>query len=258
MKIILVQSFQSFLCGEKMMTKDYSITFYSKDRNLFIAEEVKQIAEFKNRGVLYFDDIDQFFVNRNPMIRHLILDLTSSDIDERSCCLLKLMLKEGFISNVIIICPKDRFYGKEFYHIEYSKNFTCEISHLLDKIFESEDMKDKKLIGAWRSEISNQLCLWGFSPKCNGFSMLIDIIIYYVSKRCVVKKLSKEGYLAIAQKYCVTPACVELSVRKAIRIAMASKERFPIPGATTNKGFIIYAISQLYDSLCQKKNAIVG
>lgn len=240
------------------MCKDYSVTFYSKERNVCIAKEVKQIVESKGRGVLYIDNIDQFFINRNSIIRHFVLDLTSGDIDERSCSLLKLMLKEGFVSSVIIICPANKFYGKEFYYLDYGRNFILELDTLFDRIFENENAKDKVLIGAWRSEISNQLCQWGFSPKCNGFPMLIDIIIYYIQKRCVVRKLSQEGYVALAHKYCVTSASIELSIRKAIRVASNNKEKFPVDCVTTNKGFIIYAVSQLYDVLSQKRNSVAG
>lgn len=231
------------------MKRDYSITFYSQDRNIILARDVKDVLENKNRGVLNIDSLDEFFINRNSSIRHIVLDLIVTPLDNRSCSLIKLMLNSKLIDTVIMIVPEGINYGSEFMYVHPGESFKSDLSILFDKVFDKEDIKERFLSSTWRSAISKQLCDWGFSSKCNGFSMLIDTIIYYIQKKCVVRKLSKEVYVILSHKYAVTPACVELSIRKAIQNACKIEDKFPENCAVTNKGFIVYSVSQLYDKL---------
>ena len=55
--------------------------------------------------------------------------------------------------------------------------------------------------------------------------------------------------MILSHKYVVTQACVELSIRKAIQNACKNKDKFPEGCAITNKGFIVYSVSQLFDKL---------
>lgn len=229
--------------------KSYSVSFYSKNRDILLGREIKEVLERKNCGVLYIDNLDEFFINRNVSIRHIILDLLTTTLDERSCSLIKLMLKSNYIDTVVMIVPKGVSYGSEFMYVVRGESFKSDLDITFNKVFEKQSTKEMLLSNEWRGEISKSLCSWGFSSKCNGFSMLIDAVIYYIQKKCIVKKLSKEAYVLLSHKYSVTPACVELSIRKAIQNASKLEEKFPKGCAVTNKGFIVYAVLILYDYL---------
>lgn len=229
--------------------KNYSVSFYSQNRNILIAKEVKEVLENKNYGVLYMDNLDEFFINRSVSIRHIVLDLLSSPLDDRSCSLIKLMLRSNLIDSVIMLVPNGVTYGSEFIYVTPGESFKCNLDMIFDKVFAKQQAKESTLSTVWRKEISNYLCNWGFSTKCNGFSMLIDTIIYYIQKKCIIKKLSQEVYILLSHKYSITIACVELSLRKAICNAVKEKDKFPKCCSKTNKGFIVYSVSQLYDYL---------
>ena len=233
--------------------KNYSVSFYSRNRNILLAKEIKDILENKNYGVLNVDNLDEFFIHRNASIRHIILDLLTSELDERSCSLIKLMLKSNLIDSVIMLVPYGKTYGSDFMYVYYGESFRSDFEIMFNKVLEKQSTKEMLLSNVWRSEISKCLCGWGFSSKCNGFSMLIDTIIYYVQKKCIVKKLSREAYVLLAHKYSVTPACVELCIRKSIHNANKNVNKFPQGCAVTNKGFIVYSVSQLYDFLTTLK-----
>lgn len=231
------------------MKREYIINFYSKERDIILAKRVKEILGRKGKGVLYIDDIDSLILNKDLSVRYLILDLTRNELDERSLSLLKKMVLRGLIDKIVLIIKSDIDYGKEFYYIHLDDSFENELNKMFDEFFKEEDVDCEALSKSHRALISKQLCDWGFSPKSNGFSMLIDTINYYIQKRCILRKLSKEVYVELAQRYCVSVTCVELSIRKAIRHAVANKEKFPLGENITNKGFITYAVSQLYDNL---------
>ncbi len=227
----------------------YIINFYSKEKDIILAKRVKEILGKKGKGVLYVDDIDSLILNKDLSVRYLILDLTRSELDERSLSLLKKMVLGGFVDKIVFIIKQDIDYGKEFYYIHLDDTFEDELNKMFDNFFNEEVVDCEVLSKSYRALISKQLCDWGFSPKSNGFSMLIDAINYYIQKRCILRKLSKEVYVTLAQMYCVSITCVELGIRKAIRHAVANKDKFPLGENVTNKGFITYAVSQLYDRL---------
>lgn len=233
------------------MVKYNDVVFYSKERNILLAKQVKEILLTKERGVSNLDDIDEIFINNNLSFRYLILDFSKSILDDKILNLLRKMLKNSFIQEIIILADKNISKYSDFIFVTIDENFYSNFSKMFDNIIENEVNKIQEVVGVWRKLISQQLSDWGFASNTTGYLELIDCIIYYTQRKGVIRNLNKEGYVYLGNKYRATPNCVELSVRKAIKMASLKKDKFPSLEKFTNKAFITYAVSQLYDSLVE-------
>jgi len=84
--------------------------------------------------------------------------------------------------------------------------------------------------------------------------MIVDAIIYFIDRNCVVRNFSKELYVYLANKFRSTPAGVEITIRKTIVSAYkAQNKNFPFDHCPTVKEFFNYAVSQLYDEVISTK-----
>ena len=235
------------------MIKYNDVIFYSKEHNILLASKVKEILSKKERGVNNIDDIDDIFINGKLSFKYLILDFSKSSLDERSITILQKMLKGNLIQEIVIITNNNLFKIPEFIYVNLDEDFTYNFSRTFDKIIEREINTINEVAGIWRKIISQQLCDWGFSSNTMGYLEIIDSIIYYAERKGVIKNFNKEVYIYLSNKYRATTTCVELSIRKAIKKASLKKDKFPKIEKLTNKGFITYAISQLYDNLIENR-----
>lgn len=226
----------------------YGVEFYSKNRDVILADRVKEVLSHKDLGVLYIDDIDDFIIERDNVIRYLIINL-EEDINEKILDLLKKMLNKGLLDSVIIVSQTKVYFGDEFSYILKDEDFGQNLSNLFDNFLSNEEVKSEVLTKSHKALISEALYNWGLSSKVNGFAMLVDIIDYYIHKRCVIKSLSKEAYVAMARRYSVSTICVDINVNKVIKQASKNLDSFSVGKFTTSKSFIVYATIQLYDKI---------
>ena len=226
----------------------YGVEFYSKNRDIVLADRIKEVLSNKDLGVLYIDDLDDFIVDKDRVVRYLIINYEEK-LDDKVIDLLRKMLVKGLLDNVIVISETRVQLADEFNYILKDEFFIKNLEELFTRIENKEDIKGEILSKSHKALISEQLYNWGFSSKVSGFSMLVDIIDYYIHKRCIIKSLSKEAYVAMAKKYAVSTICVDINVNKVIKQASQNLDKFPFGMFTTSKSFIVYATIQLYDKI---------
>ena len=226
----------------------YGVEFYSKNRDIVLADRIKEVLSNKDLGVLYIDDLDDFIVDKDRVVRYLIINY-EENLDDKVIDLLRKMLFKGLLDNVIVISETRVQLADEFNYILKDEFFIKNLEELFTRIENKEDIKGEILSKSHKALISEQLYNWGFSSKVSGFSMLVDIIDYYIHRRCIIKSLSKEAYVAMAKKYAVSTICVDINVNKVIKQASQNLDKFPFGKFTTSKSFIVYATIQLYDKI---------
>ena len=52
----------------------YGVEFYSKNRDIVLADRIKEVLSNKDLGVLYIDDLDDFIVDKDRVVRYLIIN----------------------------------------------------------------------------------------------------------------------------------------------------------------------------------------
>lgn len=237
-----------------MIKNSCGALFYSSERNILLAQQVKNVLNSKSVVTVCIDNIDNVLLNRYSNIEFLILDFTRNVLDEKSMSLIQTLRYDGVINKVIVIFSKETAFTNNLYSIIYDDNFEIHFKNFFDKFMESMVIAFDVCSCSWRKIISNYLCDCGFSTKNGGFLMIVDTLIYFIDRNCAVRNFSKELYVYLANKFRSTVAGVEITVRKTIKNAFIHRnENFPFDHCPTIKEFFNYAISQLYDEVISTK-----
>lgn len=236
-----------------MVRFKFSVLFYSKSKNLILAQNIKQtLSEFKSCLINTFE-IDEVLLKKYSRIDVLILDFTKEILDDRSLVLLTKLLEQGYIKNILSIKgdigPKTNFFAikndEDFF--ENLKNyFTNIISQTNLSKYETQNLCYQKLFGDF-------LLDYGFSMKQKGFSMIVDALSFLFSKDCTDKNMNKGVYLLLANKYQTSVSNVEGNIRKGISTAYNKHEKLPFSYCPTNKEFIKHCYTELYNKIYQIK-----
>jgi len=234
------------------MEKQVAI-FYSEKLDDFKSDVVKRNLNRYNFFTIYIKDIDDVLLKKFSEIDFLALDLERTEIDDKSLNLIMKLHSSGYIKRVLVI--KNVNDKKDYYFktISFSGNFSLEFSSCVENILASPINETKMFDSSCVKIIGQYLLDLGFPLKQSGYSMLIDSIIYVLSKNCLIKSLHKDLYVYIASKYKREVYSVEIGIRKAVKLAYSRNERFPFEHCPTNKEMITYASTQLYEKIFAKK-----
>jgi len=236
----------------------YINAFYSKSANLEISKRVKDCFDKLNSYTLYLQDIDDIILKKFSKIDFLLLDFTTEILDEHSISLLLKLKEQGYISEIVVILntsAKDKFSLFKTVYLDHTLE-----SDLKDIV--NSNKKDVRSISTkfdsdWIKIISDYLASLGFCQKNNGFLILIDSLVFLLSKNQFSVCLGNCLYPYLVSKYKLKVYAIEMRIRNAILIASKNKN-FPFDKCPTIKQFISYAFTQLYGKVYSTKNVITG
>lgn len=227
--------------------------FYSQTKNSVLASKVKETLNKLKIYTMYLNDFDDILLKKFTDIPLLVLDYTQNVLDEKSQELLNKLYEEEYVKRILVIINSNQNNFNKYPIVVYDENF---YSNFLDNIKEvlSKPLKEKKYCDShWVKIIGTYLNNIGFSLKHNGYFMLIDGIIYVLSNKGVIKNLNDNVYSYLAIKHNKTISSVEMNIRKAINMAYNKNHNFPFDHCPTNKEFIIFAVTELFDKIYIKK-----
>lgn len=233
--------------------KNKTAIFYSENKNLALASKVKEVLNKFNYFTIYSNEIDEILLKRINSLDFLILDYTENTLDAKSKQLIKKLNEELYIKRIITIENGSENEEYEYPVVFNDENFSSNFLEKI-KIILSKPLEEKRIsFSFWFKIIGNFLKSIGFSLKQIGYSMMIDAIVYIMSKKAIVKNLNEDLYVFLATKYNKKVSCVEMNLRKSINIAFERGENFPFDYSPTNKEFLNYAITELYDKIFIKE-----
>lgn len=233
----------------------YISVFYSKNANLALSSKIKKVFDLKNSYTIYLQDIDEIILKNFSKIDFLILDYTSASLDEHSIKLLQKLKDSHYINQIIFISNDEKINLNYLSFSIFLKNDENLENKLNEIICNYENLnKDEKIYfdTNWIKLISDYLSSIGFCENKNGFLLLIDSIIYFLSKKSFSVSLSKSLFPYLALKYKVKICAIEMRIRSSIITASKSK-KFPFEKCPTIKQFISYVITQLYSQVYSKE-----
>lgn len=230
------------------MNKSIAI-FYSQNANLVLASKIKEVLNKLKIYTIYLKDIDDVILRKFSDIQLLILDYVNKELDIKSEELLKKLYEEEYIKRLLVVKNKNSINSYEYPTVnftdEFCSEFNKEIKTILSKPFEEKKICDShwvKIIGSFLTDI-------GFSLRQTGYFMMIDALVYIMSNKGVITKLNDDIYAYLAIKYDKKVSCIEMNIRKSIKMAFERNKNFPFNYCPTNKEFISYAVTELYDKI---------
>lgn len=230
------------------MNKSIAI-FYSQNANLVLASKIKEVLNKLKIYTIYLKDIDDVILRKFSDIQLLILDYVNKELDIKSEELLKKLYEEEYIKRLLVVKNKNSINSYEYPTVnftdEFCSEFNKEIKTILSKPFEEKKICDShwvKIIGSFLTDI-------GFSLRQTGYFMMIDALVYIMSNKGVITKLNDDIYAYLAIKYDKKVSCIEMNIRKSIKMAFERNKNFPFSYCPTNKEFISYAVTELYDKI---------
>ena len=236
-----------------MIKKSIAI-FYSEFANSNLGSIVKSLLNENDFYTIYLKDLDDVLLKTFTQVNFLILDLTSNNLDDKSYHLINKLNQDGFIKRLLVI--KSNNSNNNFNNnicVDYDENIKLNLSNKIKYILSMEVEERKIYDSSWVKIIGEFLTYIGFSLKHEGYSIMIDAIIYILSNNCIVKKLNKDLYVYLANKYNKKISCIEMNIRKSIKMAFERSKNFPFEYCPTNKEFIAYTTTELYDKIFVKK-----
>ena len=228
--------------------------FYSENSNANLGFIVKNILNEYGLYTIYLKDIDDIILKKFSEINFLILDLVNSNLDEKSFCLINKLVESGFIKRILSI--KDNKTSLKFTEensLLFDEDINLKLTNKVKEIMNHKINTTKFCDSSWVKIIGDYLQSIGFSLKHEGYSIMIDAVIYLMSNNCIVRKLNKDLYVFLANKYNKKVSCIEMNIRKSIKMAYEKNKNFPFLYCPTNKEFITHMITQLYDKIFIKK-----
>ena len=228
--------------------------FYSEKSNANLGSIVKNILNYYDYYTIYVRDIDDIILKKFTQINFLVLDLIGSNLDNKSFELINKLVNDGFIKRLLVIKGNNEsliFSSKNT--LVYNTDINLNLSNKIKEILAHEVNTTKFCDSSWVKIIGDYLLEIGFSLKHEGYSMMIDSVVYIMSNNCIVTKLNKDLYVFLANKYNKKVSCVEMNIRKSIKMAYERNKNFPFGYCPTNKEFITHMITQLYDKIFIKK-----
>ncbi len=236
-----------------MIKKSIAI-FYSESANSNLGFIVKGLLNENDYYTIYLKDLDDVLLKKFSQVNFLILDLIDNNLDDKSYHLINKLFQEGFIKRLLVIKANNN--ANKFSSnicVDYNENIKLNLSNKIKEILSMKVEERKIYDSSWVKIIGEFLIQMGFSLKHEGYSIMIDAIIYILSNDCIVKKLNKDLYVYLANKYNKKISCVEMNIRKSIKMAYERGKNFPFEYCPTNKEFITYATTELYDKIFVKK-----
>ena len=227
--------------------------FYSQTKNSVLASKVKEYLNNFKIYTMYLNDIDDILLKKFTEIPLLILDYTQNILDKKSQELLDKLYEEEYVKRILVVYNSELNSFDKYPSVCYNENFYSNAISSIKEIL-SKPLKEKKFCDShWVKIIGTHLNNIGFSLKHNGYFILIDAIIYVLSNKGVIKKLTEDVYSYLAIKHNKTISSIEMNIRKAINMAYNKNNNFPFDHCPTNKEFIIYAVTELFDKIYIKK-----
>ena len=223
--------------------------FYSQNASSVIASFVKSTLNKRNYFTIYVQDIDDILLKKFTNVNFLVLDLVDNQLDYKSYQLLNKLYDTGYIKRIIIIKNKNDNMEYKFSSIILDEKFSTSFSDLVDRVLVVPRQDLKVCNSLCFKIIGNYLISIGFSFKHIGYSMMIDTISYLYVHNCVVKNLKQDIYVYLANKYNKNISSVEMNLRKSIKLAHQRSKNFPFDYTPTNKEFITFIFTELYDKI---------
>ena len=128
----------------------------------------------------------------------LILDYTQNILDKKSQELLDKLYEEEYVKRILVVYNSELNSFDKYPSVCYNENFCSNVISSIKEIL-SKPLKEKKFCDShWVKIIGTHLNNIGFSLKHNGYFILIDAIIYVLSNKGVIKKLTEDVYSYLA------------------------------------------------------------
>lgn len=223
--------------------------FYSKNANSNLANMVKVSLTHFNYFTIYVQDIDDIILKKFSTVNFLILDYTETALDDKSQQLIDKLMELGYIKRLLIIKSANDFNQYQHPTITYNLDFNKNLNEIVTKVLSVPTHNLKVCDSLCVKIIGNYLVSIGFSLRHIGYSMLIDTITYLFANNCTIRNLNKDIYVYLANKYDKKVSCVEMNLRKSISLAHSRSKNFPFKHSLTNKEFITYTATELYDKI---------
>ena len=227
--------------------------FYSENSNNILANKVKRILDNFKIYTIYLKDIDDIILKKFIKIDFLILDFTITKLDDKSTQLIKKLYESGYIKRILVIRNSADKDESIFECIILNSNDTELLNTKINEIVFKPLNEIKVCDSRWVKIVGNFLTGIGFSFKQIGYSLMIDAIIYIMSKNGVIGKLKDDVYAYLSNKHDKSVPSIEINLRKTINMAFNKNKNFPFDYCPSNKEFIAYAITELYDKLFIKE-----
>lgn len=221
--------------------------FYSKNANLELSNLVKNSLIKLKIHTIYSMDIDDIILKKYSKIDYLILDFTSSYLDDRSIDLLLKLKKGKFINHIIVINKSNNIANKNF-DLVINNNIENNLIEFASKQLDVE--APKNFDPNWVSSIGMYLKNLGFSSKHCGYIILIRGISFYLTNNSYIKCLKKTLYPYLANYFVTTECNINMCLRTAIKGAYKNNK---INGnfnyCPSIKEFFVFATTQLYGKM---------
>ena len=234
------------------MNKSVAI-FYSENADCVLASKVKETLNKFKIYTIYLKDINDILLKKFSDIDFLILDYVNNQLDYKSEELLKRLYDEEYIKRLLVVKNINNINNYEYPSIKFTTDDFC--TKLLSKVQKLLSMPiiEKKITDShWVKIVGDFLSNIGFSLRQTGYFMMIDAIVYIMSNKGVIGKMNDDLYAYLALKYDKKISCVEMNIRKSIKIAYERSKNFPFEYCPTNKEFITYAVRELFDKIYLK------
>ncbi len=236
-----------------MQQIDSTAIIYSRHKKAFLVEKCKQIFSKFNTYVIFTENINDIILKRFYEIDYLVLDLTQEELDFKSIELLKSLEDCGYIKEIVCVLNDKDSNVEYFKNVVYDDSFLKNFENLYNSYMYLGEKVSKVCESQWYKIIADYLSSLGFSAKKNGYLVLIDVFIYYLTNNCVVKNLTKTLYPFLANKYKTSLNTIELQIRLSIEQAFRSKKMESFASCPTIKEFINYSLTQIYNRVYSKR-----
>lgn len=234
------------------MNKSVAI-FYSENADCVLASKVKETLDKFKIYTIYLKDINDILLKKFSDVDFLILDYVNKQLDYKSEELLRRLYDEEYIKRLLVVKNKNNINNYEYPSIKFtSEDFSTNLLSKVQKLLSTPILEKKITDSHWIKIVGDFLSSIGFSLRQTGYFMIIDAIVYIMSNKGIIGKLNDDLYAYLALKYNKKISCVEMNIRKSIKIAYERSKNFPFDYCPTNKEFITYAVRELFDKIYLK------
>ena len=193
---------------------------------------------------------DLFFNYKGTVIPLLFVDGTSLNGNREIISMLEKLTPVYVKKLVLFFIDSDENLdkNKNIFTINKEDNLVKRVENILDML-NYESLQITKIVPEenWIKSVSNYLTEKGFYLKHVGSQMIRDAIIYYYKNPASISSFSSTIYNYLATKYFTSVSNVERSINRSIKFAINNKNI--IKDNVTNKEFILYSVSEIFDAL---------
>lgn len=232
------------------MSEAKTIFLYSNN-NYEFAYKLKQICKnklFILENINNFADL--FFNCKGASIPLLFVDGSNLKNNREIISMLEKLTPVYFKKLVLFFVDGDEkiYNNKDVLLIKTEEDLSEKVENVLNMI-EYEFLQTNELLPEenWIKIVSDYLIEKGFYLKHIGSQMVRDAIIYYYKNPASISSFSSTIYNYLATKYFTSVSNVERSINRSIKFAINNKNI--IKDNVTNKEFILYSVSEIFDAL---------